>query len=251
MLLPTVFMDPTPEPAWNHSSPQKFIFQLICLLSALALGGYVGREAILRTTTWSEACSTALAAFVGLLLADLASGLVHWAADTYGTHDTPLVGQLFVKLFRVHHSDPMNITRTGFVRIMGDNSMLAALFVLGMLGLRSLGVGPERPWALAMLATFALAIAFTNLLHQWAHRSDPPAIARLLHRFGLVLTPAAHDRHHEAPHLSDYCITFGWLNPILDRLDVFRRMERGLAALGVHPTRDASDVVPDRGAVPG
>jgi ubiquitin-conjugating enzyme E2 variant len=237
-------MPSTSAPAWNHSTPQKFVFQLFCLLGALTLVGLTTREAIAAAQTWLDASAMVLGAVGGLLLADLASGLVHWAADTYGTEQTPLVGQLFVKLFRVHHSDPDNITRTGFVRINGDNSMLAALFMLGMLGLRELGIGPTRPWALAMLAAFSVAIAFTNLLHQWAHRNDPPALARLLHRLGLVLTPAAHARHHEAPHLSDYCITFGWLNPVLDRLDMFRRMERGLAAVGIHPTRDASDVLP-------
>lgn len=225
------------SPAWNHSTPQKFIFQLVCLLSALSLAGMLAREVIASVDTWAGAGAVVVAAFGGLLLADLASGLVHWAADTYGTEHTPLVGQLFVKLFRVHHVDPDNITRTGFVRINGDNAMLAALFLLGVRGLRSFGAGPERPWVLAMLVAFAVAITFTNLLHQWAHRSDPPLVARVLHRCGVVLTPAAHARHHQAPHLSDYCITFGWLNPVLDRLDVFRRMERGLAVLGVHPTR--------------
>jgi hypothetical protein len=238
-------MQSTETPAWNHSTPQKFIFQLICLLSSLTLVTLIMRDAIGGAHGVGDAIAMVAAGFGGLLLADLASGLVHWLADTYGTEHTPLVGQLFVKLFRVHHSDPDNITRTGFVRINGDNSMLAALFMLGMLGLRELGIGPASSWALTMLATFSFAITFTNLLHQWSHRKDPPAFARLLHRFRLVLTPEAHARHHKAPHLSDYCITFGWLNPVLDGIDLFRRMERGLAALGIEPTRDASDVLPE------
>ncbi len=229
---------------WNHSTPQKFVFQLLCLAAALSLVALITNAAVTASRTSTDVAVMLLAAVGGFLLADLFSGLIHWAADTYGTERTPLVGPLFVKLFRVHHSDPLNITRTGFVRINGDNTMFAALFMLGMLGLRELGIGLVRPWGLAMLAAFSFAISFTNLMHQWAHRNNPPSIARLLHRFGLVLTPAAHDRHHVVPHLSDYCITFGWLNPVLDRLDAFRRMERGLATLGVHPTRDPSDVEP-------
>ena len=43
---------------------------------------------------------------------------------------------------------------------------------------------------------------------------------------GLILTPARHARHHTASHAGAYCVTTGWLNPLLDRLQAFAAAER-------------------------
>ena len=48
----------------------------------------------------------ALAIPMGVLGGDLVSGVVHWAADTYCSEDTPVVGPSLVKPFRLHHVYP-------------------------------------------------------------------------------------------------------------------------------------------------
>ena len=48
---------------------------------------------------------------------------------------------------------------------------------------------------------------------------------RPFQRLGLVLSTPHHDVHHVSPHDEHYCITSGWLNPILDGIGFFKAME--------------------------
>jgi ubiquitin-conjugating enzyme E2 variant len=95
------------------------------------------------------------------------------------------------------------------------------------------------------LDAFVLAVAgggaATNLLHRWAHDPNPPAVARALHRLGIVLTPARHANHHAPPYAAAYCVTSGWLNPLFERLRVWTRAEAVLIAIGLPVSRGDHD----------
>lgn len=169
---------------------------------------------------------------VGLLsayvLADFLAGSVHWLADRCFAPDTPVLGPLLITPFRAHHEDALSISRHDFFEVSGNNALVSLPLALALLAL------PEAvdAWT-TFLAIFGLglclALVATNQFHGWAHARRPPKIARRLQRLGLILTPEGHAKHHRADHDRAYCVTSGWLNPLLDRLRFFDRLERLIA----------------------
>jgi len=171
------------------------------------------------------------AALLGAVAADLASGLVHWACDTFFAEDTPVIGRALILPFREHHRDPLALTRRTFLRVsasnfLGSTGVLAVVWLLGT----SIGVAASPLFDVwATILTGSLAV--TNQIHKWAHLPHVPRPIVWLQTVRLILTPAGHDQHH-ATGAGAFCITTGWLNPALDRLAAFAALERMIDALG-------------------
>jgi len=176
----------------------------------------------------------ALAIPLGILAGDLVSGIVHWAADTYGSEDTPLIGPSLVKPFRLHHVYPRDICRHGLVELTGNVCILAVPLLSICLYLLWLIPGSALlAFSVICLALMSAATVATNHFHKWAHQESPSSFARWLQRKRLVLEPRHHSVHHTQPFTVNYCITTGWLNPILNKLKFFRRLEAVLAFFGI------------------
>lgn len=142
----------------------------------------------------------------------------------------PVFGS-FVRTFREHHADKLAITRHDSIETNGDVVIFsspvhgALLFVV------------EDPLGLcALLGGFVGSYA-NSQIHQWAHRAQPPEWVRVRQRLRVVLSPEHHEKHHSGPHLTNYCITTGWMNPLLDAARFFRGLEWALARIGIHPNR--------------
>jgi Lipid desaturase domain len=159
--------------------------------------------------------------FGGYLAADFISGFVHFVGDTYGDEATPVFGPNFIKPFRDHHTDPTGICRHDFVEVNGNNSVVC--LPLGLIAYFSLPADTHHVSAILLLSLCSMMVwvFMTNQFHKWAHAANPPAVVRLLQAWNLVLPPGHHDVHHRAPHDKYYCITVGWLNPILYHLRFF------------------------------
>jgi ubiquitin-conjugating enzyme E2 variant len=180
-----------------------------------------------------------LAALAGWLAADLLSGVVHWAFDTWGSVHTLVLGKRFIRPFREHHWDPSAMTRHDFVETAGS-SCLAALPVLAATALMPL-TSPAACSVQAVLLFTALGVLLTNQCHRWAHMPAErvPRLVRAAQRLRLILRPADHLEHHVRPFDSHYCTASGWLNAPLHAIGFFRRLERCIgAALRAQARRD-------------
>lgn len=167
------------------------------------------------------------------LLADLISALVHWGCDTWGSIETPVLGRVFIRQFREHHVDPEEINRHDFVETNGTN---AALALLPLWVTWSLPFDLAHPtvvsWGVQIggMGT-ALFVTLTSQAHKWAHLPSVPSIVAALQRRGVLLSREHHDVHHVSPHQHNYAITGGWVDPLLERLRLFRRLERTITRL--------------------
>jgi len=176
---------------------------------------------------WQWAC-LALSALGGYLFADFLSGVTHWAGDTLGDESTPLFGPNFVRPFREHHTDEKGITRHDFIETNGNSCIvsLPVVFLLVFLMPKTTGVAF---YASAVMGFCTWFVFCTNQFHKWAHADQVPRLVRLLQRTHLILSPEHHAIHHAAPHDKYYCITVGWMNPLLFRLRFFRFCEAAVA----------------------
>src|SRR5262245_40688927 len=86
----------------NHaqSRPQLVFSWLSIAGSSLLLSFFAARIAL--NVGWRQ-WWVPLAFGAGMAAADFASGLVHWAADTWGRDDLPVIGRRLLVPFRIHH----------------------------------------------------------------------------------------------------------------------------------------------------
>lgn len=160
----------------------------------------------------------AAAALLGVCAADLATGAIHWLFDGFFDEQTPILGRTFVQPFREHHRDPAAIARHGMLEVSGNNALaLSPLLWLCTVLAGDFGRG-FAPTALLSFALAAIAASFvTNQLHRWAHAPRAPRAVRWLQRHRCILSPQEHALHHRGAHDRAFCVTTGWMNPLLDR----------------------------------
>lgn len=159
---------------------------------------------------------------IGYVGADFVSGVVHWFADTWGTLKWPIIGNSFIRSFREHHVDPLAITRHDFVEANGASAIAALPVLLACLYTSHNGIGNYVFVASLMwLCIFSVA---TSQFHKWSHQKCPTPAVRFLQNYRIILSPKHHDIHHLDLD-RHYCMTTGWLNPILNKVGFFRSLE--------------------------
>ncbi len=217
--------------------PQPARPRWLPVLEASAIALFAALAASLGWRLWTTAgveswWVIAISVPIAFLLADLASGMVHWFCDTFFEEDSA-AGRIFIAPFREHHRDPMALTRHGFLERNGNSSLAAVPPLGGAWWAEWPAAGSTLEiFGASVLLFLAVAVLVTNEIHRWAHSVAPPRAALWMQRRGLILSPNGHALHH-ATGSTAYCITLGWLNGPLDRMGFFDWSERALAALGV------------------
>lgn len=169
-----------------------------------------------------------------VFLVDFLSGCFHWLEDAYGSEQTPVLGRWVVLPNVVHHRQPRHFVHSPFWRRNRVTMILSATVFVAVATLFG------TSWQLGFVGVLG---AFANEFHCWAHRS-PPENGRLitaLHRLRLLQTPVHHALHHADPKNRAYCVLTNYTNPLLDRVDFWRRAEALVALIfRVHPRPDLS-----------
>jgi sterol desaturase/sphingolipid hydroxylase (fatty acid hydroxylase superfamily) len=202
------------------------IIKVTAFLIAAVFGGVLAGtvvNALARQWSLGPAATALTALVLAFLTADLLSGLVHFLCDNLGSPDTRLIGHKFIKSFRDHHVDPLEITRGDVITANGD----AVLLCLPVLVPSSLWIdADENLFAASYVLSLVSFVSFTNEVHRRAHMPEPGRLHRWLQATGVVLTPARHRRHHTPPFDTTYCIVSGVLEPLLDRVGFWPRLLR-------------------------
>lgn len=195
-------------------------FLLVVILTHQAWLGLAGP---FRAEAWWVLPTAALS---GWLLADFVSGVVHWLADNFGHERLPIIGQALIRPFREHHVDPRAITRHDFIETNGNNCLVCWPVLAVVCVWLPTQAHLLAAWFAVAWVVFNLGIFATNQFHKWSHLEVVPGWIAWLQDRRLILSPAHHDVHHTPPFDRYYCITTGWLNPLLcDGLRFFQRAE--------------------------
>lgn len=176
---------------------------------------------------------------IAILISDFISGLVHWFCDSYGTRTTFLIGPLFIQNFRQHHLTPQGMCKSNLFGTIGHAALVSSI-LLGI-DLFLLVLFPAS-FSLAIVSVVFVWVSFfgvlTNLFHKWSHQTSSSRWVKVLQNMHMVLSPKHHRVHHMPPFEHHYCITTGWLNPFLEKINFFPNMEKMLAKCNLRVTRD-------------
>ncbi len=154
-----------------------------------------------------------------ILLTDLASGVIHWLEDSYGKPTWPFFGKRVIVPNIEHHFFPRKFTKSS---TFSRNT--ATLTIAILIGLIVASLGAFNVW-------WALALgigAFANEIHSWAHRSprENGKLITALQKTGILQGVKHHGKHHTDPKNRTYCTITNYVNPFLDGIKLFQRLEK-------------------------
>lgn len=168
--------------------------------------------------------STLLQIVVIVVVADFIAGVIHWLEDAYFSAETPVLGPLVIRPNIVHHHHPRFFTHFTWWQ---SSWMLVVLGALTVLGACALGVLGWQVWVFVAVGVNA------NEIHKWSHRTakENGPIITALQRWRILQTPAHHGLHHTDPKNTFYCPITNVVNPVLERVALWSRLESVLERL--------------------
>lgn len=226
------------------------IFALI--LSGLANLGFAARDLGL----WMIP-----AVLAGWYVADMISGLVHMVMDYHparlgagldrlyfysGSRESDEYQGMFrtsmaqlnpferlVYDFKNHHPRPDALGRRTMLRQIGSTIVAGSLPLSLLLNVACL-LFPVPGWAVAGMLSLLIGGTFAQYFHGTLHRAENPRIITLMRKVGLLMTPAAHQLHHDTLR-RDFATNSGWSNALLNPVFRFAHRRGWLRDMGLEP----------------
>jgi hypothetical protein len=187
---------------------------------ATALTGMVAK-ALSACHCGDDVVQVAAGMLAAWALSDLGTGFYHWGVDNYGDASTPFFGSQ-IDAFQGHHQRPWTITKREFANNVHAIARPAGAFLAPFLLL------PSHPFGDSFLGVFLAMVVMSQHFHALSHmkKSQLPPLVVALQDNGVILGRKMHGTHHKPPYDVNYCIGSGLWNPLLNRVGVFKRLER-------------------------
>ena len=166
---------------------------------------------------------------LGIIIADLFSGLFHWFEDTYLNYnmDIPILGEI-AKDNELHHYYPREITHYSFFTSIFVSGLITILIIL-MLYLAN------QQFVIDHIYFFVVGFfvgSCANEFHKYSHYRDcelTPFI-RFLQKNNILSNHEHHKCHHTKP-TQRYCVILQMNNYILDYFGFWRILENTIYCL--------------------
>ena len=156
---------------------------------------------------------------LGCMLGDLAVAMFHWFEDNYlpvKRYRFPMLEGLALHN-EIHHARPRDILRYSVWINMRDPSIAGAILA------SSIVLATGR-WVTA--TSLLVTLALTQPIHRFQHMTarERPAIAKVLFKTGLFVSPDAHHVHHTSP-VCNFGIVFAPMNRFYEATSIWRHLE--------------------------
>lgn len=222
------------------------------MLSGLANLGFAARDFSLLMIP---------AVLAGWYVADMISGLVHMVMDYHparlgagldrlyfytGSRESDEYQGMFrtsmarlnpferlVYDFKNHHPRPDALGRRTMLRQIGSTIVAGSLPLSLLLNVACL-LFPVPGWAVAGMLSLLIGGTFAQYFHGTLHRAENPRIITLMRKVGLLMTPAAHQLHHDTLR-RDFATNSGWSNALLNPVFRFAHRRGWLRDMGLEP----------------
>lgn len=201
------------------------------------------------------------AMLAGWYIADMMSGIVHMIMDYHparlgvgldriyfydGSRESEEYRGLFrasmarlnpferlVYDFKNHHPRPHALGRRTMLRQIGSTVVAGSLPLSLLLNLACL-VWPVPGWLIAGALSLLIGGTFAQYFHGTLHRDRNPWIVTAMRRTGLLMTPAAHQLHHDTLR-RDFATNSGWSNALLNPVFALAHRKGWLTDAGLEP----------------
>ena len=135
--------------------------------------------------------------------------------------------------FKNHHPRPEALGRRSMLVQIGSTIIFAAL--PASLALNAAAWLLELPgWLTFGGIVLIVGGTFAQYFHGTLHREDNPTIVRWMRVMGLLMTPQAHQLHHDTLR-RDFATNNGWSNPLINRIFDLAIRRRWLTEAGLTP----------------